>query len=195
MPSFVVTRVKALVALGLFTVHVAWAADFDVTSPGSFFRINGLQPNPTITLFRGETYTFAVSTTPGFHPFRIDPPPGTPGVISNNNISSGTITYQVATNAGNHTYVCPVHGFRGNIVTVPPPTVRIVRMNVSTNLTLRSLGTNNWRLIPQYSTNLATTNWFALTVETNRFLTGTNETICGRPAATNFFIRLRAQRN
>lgn len=183
---------RALCVIWIIGLQFASAADFNVTSPGSFFNINGVQPNPTITLFRGETYTFSVSTTPGFHPFRIDPPPNAPGTILNNNISSGTITYTVATNATNHTYVCPLHGFRGTIQTVPPPTFRIVRLNLSTNLVIRSTGTN-WRMFPQFSTNLAT--WSALTVQTNRFANGTNETICGRPPTTNAFIRLRAQRN
>ena len=35
---------------------------------------------------------------------------------------------------------------------------------------------------------------FALTVQTNRFLGGTNETICGRPPDSNVFIRVKALR-
>jgi hypothetical protein len=166
------------------------AADFSVTSPGSFYAINGAQPNPILTVVRGETYTFAVNAGPT-HPFRII----NPGLrITNNNISQGTISWTVPTNVANYTYVCSIHGFGGAINTVPPPTFRILRLDVGTDLTLRSTGTNNWGIIPQYSTNLARTNWLALTVKTNRFTNGTNETICGRPPGTNVFIRLRAQR-
>ena len=37
------------------------AADFNVTSPGSSYTINGQASNPTLTLVRGKTYTFAIS--------------------------------------------------------------------------------------------------------------------------------------
>jgi hypothetical protein len=178
-------------ALLCIAVQSASAADFNVTSPGSFYSINGSSSNPTLTLFRGETYTFAI-TTAGSHPFRINSPAGT---AINNNISSGTITFKVPTNAANYSYSCSIHGFGGSILTIPPPRVRIVNVDVGTNLVLRSTGTNNWILTPQFSTNLRGTNWFALTVQSNRFLNGTNETFCGRPPGTNIFIRLRAERN
>ena len=169
------------------------AADFNVTTPNSqfAFRINNVD-SPTLTLVRGETYTFSISTTPNFHPFRIN----SMGV-SNNNISSGMMTYIVPTNAANYFYDCTVHGqtMRGEIVTIPPPTIRIVKLDVGANLVLKSTGTNNWTLIPQFSTNLGSTNWFALTVQSNRFLSGTNETFCGRPPDSNVFVRIRAQRN
>jgi len=168
----------------------AIAADFNVSSPGSFYNINSLQPNPTLTVVRGETYTFAINAGPT-HPFRII----NPGLrITNNNISVGTISWTVPTNAVNYRYDCSFHLFGGAINTVPPPTFRILRLDAGTDLTLRSTGTNNWTIIPQYSTNLSRSNWLALTVKTNRFLAGTNETVCGRPPGTNVFVRLRAQR-
>lgn len=178
-----------LFALGGF--GQASGADFSVTSPGSSYTINGLSANPVLTLVRGQTYTFAV-TTSGVHPFRINAPAGT---TTGNNTSSGTITFFVPTNAVNYTYQCSIHGFGAAIQTIPPPAIRIVNVALATNLTVRSLGTNNWRLLPQFSTNLATTNWFNLTVETNRFANGTNETICGRPSGSNLFLRLQALRN
>lgn len=183
--------------LGLFlALPRVSGADFTVTSPGSFYRINGMQPNPTLTLVRGETYTFAVSTTPGpfGHPFQIVSPAGT---TTGNNTSSGTITFRVPTNAVNYSYRCSVHLFGGQIVTVDPPvpTIQIVGLSVGPNIVLKSTGTNNWTLTPQYSTNLGTTNWFALTVQSNRFNNGTNETFCGRPPVSNAFIRISAQRN
>jgi len=69
-----------------------------------------------------------------------------------------------------------------------------VNLSVGQNLVLKSTGTN-WNLTPQFSTNLGGTNWFALTVQSNRFSNGTNETFCGRPPVSNAFIRVRAQRN
>jgi len=168
------------------------AADFTVTSPGYYFLINS-QSNPTLTLVRGKTYTFAVSTS-SIHPFEIESPGAT-----NNNISHGTITYTVPTNAANYGYICSIHGFGGMINTVAPPpppvppTVKIVGFSLTTNLTIRSTGTSTWSVIPQFSTNLATTNWYALTVQTNRYANGTNETICGRPGGDPLYIRVNSQ--
>ena len=170
------------------------AADFTVTSPGFFFSING-QSNPTLTLVRGRTYTFAISTS-SIHPFEIES-----AGVTNNNISNGTITYTVPTNAANYGYICSIHFFGGAINTVAPPpspvppTVKIVGFSVTTNLTIRSTGTSTWSVLPQFSTNLSTTNWYSLTVQTNRYSNGTNETICGRPPGNAVFIRVKAQQN
>ena len=172
--------------------QTVFAADFNVTSPGFFYAINGNQPNPTLTLVRGRTYTFAVNTDPS-HPFEIL----SPGVV-NNNISQGTITYTVPNIASNYTYICSIHFFGGQIVTVappPPPPIHILSLAVSNNVVLRSTGTNGWSVNPEFSTNLTTTNWFALSVLSNRFLNGTNETFCGRPPGTNVFLRIRSQPN
>jgi hypothetical protein len=171
----------------------AFSADFAVTYPGnpsSVYAFNGTGANPTLTLIRGQTYTFSVST-PGSHPFQIVSSAGT---TTGNNTSSGTITFRVPTNAVNYSYRCSIHLFGGQIVTVPPPTFRIVNLSVGPSLVLKSTGTN-WNLTPQYSTNLGTTNWFALTVQSNRFNHGTNETFCGRPPVNNAFIRISALRN
>ena len=183
----------AVIVLSLFSQAVL-AADFTVTSPGFFYAINGNQPNPTITLVRGQTYTFAVNTD-SIHPFEIL----SPGVL-NNNISHGTITYTVPTVASNYNYICSIHFFGAQIITVapaqpPPPTIRILSLAVSNNVVLRSTGTNGWSVNPECSTNLATTNWFALTILSNSFLNGINETICGRPPGTNLFFRIRSQPN
>ncbi len=171
----------------------AFAADFTVTYTGSSaYAFNGSGSNPTLMLVRGRTYTFAIST-PGNHPFRINS-----GGAANNNISSGTITYTVPTNAVNYTYQCSVHGFGGTILTVappPPPTIQIVNLSVGTNIVLRSTGTNTWSVTPEYRTNLSNTNWFALTVQNNVFANGTNETFCGRPPGDAVFIRIKARQN
>jgi len=183
----------ALIVSCLFSQAVL-AADFTVTSPGFFYAINGNQPNPTLTLVRGQTYTFAINTD-SIHPFEIL----SPGVL-NNNISQGIITYTVPTVASNYNYICSIHLFGAQIITVaptppPPPTIRILSLAVSSNVVLRSTGTNGWSVNPEFSTNLTTTNWFALSVLSNNFQKGINETICGRPPGTNVFIRIRSQPN
>jgi len=186
-------RLKSLylIALCLFVgLPHAISADFSVNSPGYSYTINGSPSNPTLTLVRGQTYTFAISTASN-HPFQIVSPAGS---TTGNNISSGTITFRVPTNVVNYSYRCSIHGFGGQIVTIPPPTFRIVNLSVGPSLVLKSTGTN-WNLTPQYSTNLGTTNWFALTVQSNRFNNGTNETFCGRPPVSNAFIRISALRN
>src|SRR5262245_31146158 len=174
----------------------AFAADFTVTTPNAqfAFNINGVN-SATLTLVRGQTYTFQVNTTPGFHPFHIE----SPGVV-NNDISTGTMTYTVPTAADNYVYFCTIHGLsmQGNISTIepssPPPSIKILSLSVSNNIVLISTATNTWNMLPEFNTDLGSTNWFALTVETNRFANGTNETICGRPTGTNVFIRIRATR-
>jgi len=177
--------IATLIALSS-ALPAVFGADFTVTTPGSqfAFNINGAN-SPALTLVRGKTYTFQVNTTPGVHPFRIN----SPGVV-NNNISSGTLTYTVPTTGANFTYDCTVHGasMQGTIRTVappPPPTIRILNISVGTNIFLRSTGTNNF------------TDWFALTVQTNRYADGTNDTICGLPqgAGDAVFIRIKSQQN
>ena len=178
----------------LVSLSQTFAADFTVTTPNAqfAFNINGTD-SPTLTLVRGQTYTFAVSTTPGFHPFHIE----SPGVV-NNDISTGTMTYTVPTAAQNYIYFCTIHGLsmQGNISTIEPtsspPTIKILSLSVSNSIVLISTGTNTWNVLPEFNTDLGSTNWFALTVQTNRFANGTNETICGRPTGTNVFIRIRA---
>ena len=188
------SRVGAMLAVSLLFSGAALAADFSVTSPGFFYSINGNQPNPDITLVRGRTYTFAVNSS-SVHPFLIN----SPGV-QNNNISQGTITYTVPNVASNYTYICSIHFFGARIITIPPtppppPTIRILSLTLTNNIVLRSTGTNGWSVNPEFSTNLTTTNWFALSVLSNRFLNGINETICGRPPGTNVFFRVRSQPN
>src|SRR6266487_510126 len=133
-------------------VPPALAAEFSVTSPGFFYSFNGgATQNPILSLVRGKTYTFAINTS-SIHPFEIIGAP--PGSVINNNISSGTLTFNVPTNAVIYTYICSIHSFGNSIVTVappPPPTIQIVGMSVTTNIVLRSTGTNTWSVLPQYS--------------------------------------------
>lgn len=178
--------------LGL--VATGRTADFSVSTPGSQFAflINGVNNNPTITLVRGRTYTFAINNA-SFHPFNIL---GSAGVV-NNNISSGTITYTVPLTVANYSYECSIHHFTGTILTVAPPVPVppvIFKFTVGTNLNLKFTGSNTFSYFPEFNTNLATTNWFALSVvQTNTAPNGTNDVICGKPPGNNVFIRVRAQ--
>ncbi len=177
----------------IFTVPPPPPADFHVRTPDDqfAFQINGTN-SPTLTLVRGHTYTFDVQTTTGFHPLHIE----SPGVDVNN-IDTGMINYTVPTNAANYYYNCAFHGniMRGEIVTVAPsaPVVKLLTINVSSNIVLTSTNASSLTLTPEFTTNLGSTNWFALSVQTNRFANGTNEIICGRPAGNNLFIRVRGQ--
>jgi Bacterial Ig domain len=88
-----------------------------VTSPGFFYAISGLSgQNPVLTLKRGMTYTFQINAS-SIHPFEILNAP--PGSVTNNNISSGTLTFRVPTTAQDYAYVCSIHGFGNTIQTVP----------------------------------------------------------------------------
>jgi hypothetical protein len=186
-------RIGAAIIVSILFSQALHAADFNVTTPGFFYQFNGAGNNPTLTLVRGRTYTFSVNAASN-HPLLINAPG-----VQNNDIFNGTITWTVPNVASNYTYICSVHFFGGQINTVaappPPPTIRILSLAVSTNVVLRSTGTNGWSVNPEFSTNLTTTNWFALTVVTNRFVNGTNETICGRPPGNNVFLRIRSQPN
>jgi hypothetical protein len=193
---FFVFSVLAPVWMAL-TVNGQQLSDFFVQSPGFYYTFNNdPTPNPRITLVRGQTYTFNIQTD-FEHPFEMFP---TDGVTGDNNTSSGVITYQVPVDAQDDSvrYFCSIHGF-GNSFTfvdpLPPPPIQLLSFTVSTNLVLVSTGASETNLFPEFSTNLGTTNWFALTVTSNRFFGGTNETICGRPPGTNVFIRIRAQSN
>jgi hypothetical protein len=203
-------RYVSWISVLLLWLQTAAGADFAVTSPGFFFSFTSNSvpisgQNPTITLVRGRTYTFALNTTPNFHPFLIATALGSatapPGVTGNNGSSSGTITYSVPTNAVDCVYYCTIHFFQGQIHMIDaatpllPPAVNIIGLTVGTNLTVTTAQTttNGFSFIPQANTNLAMTNWFALTVLSNRFSNGTNEIFCGRPPGTNVFLRIRIQ--
>lgn len=186
-----------------FAAQIVNAQDFNVSTPNDQFAflINGMDNNPDITLVRGNTYAFAINTSDE-HPFFIGTSffgPDAPGV-TNNNISNGTIIFNVPSDAVDCVYYCSVHGFGGNIHMIdaappPPPAMNIVKLTVGTNiqLTVQQSTTNGFTFIPEANTNLSMTNWFALTVQSNSFTNGTNEIWCGKPPGTNVFFRIRAQ--
>ena len=101
-------------ALVDIAVEIPSTADYVVTTPGHYYAISGLAgENPPLQLKRGQTYTFEISASP-VHPFAIlDAPPGS---VSNNNITSGRVTFTVPAAAQDYRYRCTTHGF-GNVIT------------------------------------------------------------------------------
>ncbi|MBV8517224.1 MAG: tandem-95 repeat protein [Acidobacteria bacterium] len=105
------------VALVTITVQAAVNTEFNVTAPGFFYSFSGIAgQNPQLTLQRGRTYVFHINTTSS-HPFEILDAPA--GSVTNNNISSGTLTFVVPNTAANYRYHCSLHDFGNTIVTVP----------------------------------------------------------------------------
>ena len=187
---FSICAVSYLTLVGAASSQAA-TADFAITSPNFYYVTNGTAvQNPTLYLMRGKAYTFSINTS-SIHPFKINSA-GAPST----GMTSGSFTYTVPMAVSNYTYQCTVHGFGGQIITYgppPAPSVKIVNLKVTTNVVIRSTGTNNWSVNPEYKTDVTSTAWAPLTVTSNFYLLGTNETICGKPPGTNIFIRVRAQ--
>lgn len=196
--------IKSFLALALGGVGaILQAADFTVVNNGfSSYTING-QSNPGLTLRRGTTYTFSVSASS--HPFYIKTVQGNTTAnaygngVTGNGVQTGTLTFAVPANAPSTLfYDCSIHTAMTGTITVVdppvPPVPQILKLTVGTNLDLKFTASNAFSYFPEFNTNLATTNWFALTiVQTNASPNGTNDVICGRPAGNNIFIRVRAQ--
>jgi len=207
---FLLATVKVCLFLAGFCVgtgRIAVASGsntFSVTSPGFYYSINGQSPNPPLTLTRGMTYTFAVATS-AVHPFEIvSSTIGTPYTngVMNNNISSGSIKFTVPAGAPDTLrYICSIHFFGGaiQVVNPVPPSVKVVGISLTkTNVTLRSTGTNGWKAIPEFNSNLITRSWASVPNYTNLFVLGTNVTTFNRLEAIcgpDVFLRIRATNN
>jgi len=200
--------VRFVILFLVSTTSISSAADFSVTTPGFFYSINGQDFNPTLTLTRGVTYTFSVNAEFD-HPFEIvsDNETGTPYTdgVTGNNTSQGTITLTVPLDAPDTLfYICSIHFFGGiiSIVNPPPPPVPFVKVLSITltesNVTLASSGTNGWKAVPEFTSNLTTRSWITVPSYTNSFANGTNvtrfsrlEAICG----PNVLLRIRNTTN
>lgn len=181
---------------------MAFGADFTVVNNGlSSYTINSLS-NPTLTLQRGTTYTFAVNASG--HPFYIKTIQGNTTAnaynngVTGNGVQVGTLTFSVPTDAPDTLYYnCQFHAaMTGVIQLVNPPTPPapvILNLSVGTNVVVKFTGSNTFSYFPEFNTNLAQTNWFSLSVQTNVTANGTNDVYCGKPPADNVFIRIRAQ--
>ena len=174
-----ITKIAGSTLLGAILVCLpanSRAADFTVSNVGlSAYQINGAN-NPTLTLLRGHTYTFAV--TAAGHPFwvKTNQITGTGSAydagVTGNGTASGTLTFTVATNAPNALfYICQFHAtMTGRInVTNPPPPVPIVLTNLLwRNGQFGFLVTteSNQTQVVQASTNLASSNWVNVATNT-----------------------------
>src|SRR5450432_4355998 len=115
--------VCALVGFGLASAGEAAAADFAVTATGfTAYTINAAA-NPTLTLNRGQTYTFDVNT-PG-HPFFIKTAQVTgsgstfDAGVTNNGATAGTVTFAVPASApATLFYQCGVHAAMTGTLTI-----------------------------------------------------------------------------
>lgn len=166
------------------------SADIRVETPGGqhHFLFNGTNAG-TLTLVRGQTYTFDVDTS-SQHPFQIQ----SPGVV-NNEINTGRLTYTVPTNNASYIYVCPIHPWMfGDILTVPPPEVRILRLELGKDVVLSSTLIPDWRLQAEFATNLHQGEWSVLPIATNRVFSNRVASICGRPEGDSIYFRLKASR-
>jgi hypothetical protein len=182
------TVIRAIV--GPLLVGLAQAADIRVETPGGQYQFlfNGTNA-ATLTLVRGQTYTFQVDTT-AQHPFQIQ----SPGVV-NNEITTGLMTYTVPTNNASYIYNCTIHPWMyGDIITVPPPEVRILNLTLGKDLVVSSTRIPDWNLQAEYSTNLQQSLWVSLPIGTNRVSGDRVDSICGRPEGEAVFIRLKATR-
>lgn len=106
-------------ATALVTIAVQPPAgpDFVVSTPGFFYSFDKVAgENPPLTLTRGRTYTFKIDVA-SIHPFEILGAPA--GSVTNNNITSGTLTFRVPDTPGNYAYQCSIHFFGNTITAVP----------------------------------------------------------------------------
>lgn len=93
------------------------AVDFTVSVAGFNYVFTGVSGlNPVLTLTRGRTYRFRINTSVA-HPFEILDAPS--GSVTNNNISSGILTFAVPAGPGEYRYHCSLHEFGNVIETVP----------------------------------------------------------------------------
>ena len=198
---------SALLVTG--SAQVARAANIGIGNSGTTAYVIGGSNNPALRLERGVTYVFQVNTSG--HPFFIKTVAGSTGTgnqftngVTGNGVQVGTLTFAVPTNAPNSLfYHCSIHSAMGGslIITNPvaPPTVKVVFINVSSFITVKSTGTNGWSAVPEFKCALVSTNWGPVASFTNAFTGGTNTTtfnrldaVCG---SSNVFLRIRNQKN
>lgn len=208
MKSKSILHLASLTSLCFAVASIGQAQNFNVGSSGiTAYVINGTN-NPTLVLERGVTYVFNVNAFG--HPFYIKTVANSTGTgnqytggVTGNGVQFGTLAFAVPTNAPNPLYYhCSEHiGMGGTLViTNPatPPTVRIVHITVANNVVLHSTGAAGWTAIPEFSSNLLSSNWTAVPGYSNSLTNGTNittfnrlEELCG----PNVLLRVRNQKN
>ena len=196
--AFVLLAVCLLGGLGVAQAQTT----FNVTPLGiSDYLIDGVA-DPTLTLERGQTYTFVINAT--FHPFYIKTisSAGTINVyndgVTGNGTQVGNVVFVVPLTAPDTLYYdCSVHApMTGqlNIVDPPPPPpqeVRIIDFTLTTNIVIISTGTNTWNVVPEFRTSLQTGAWSPLPITTNIYVNGTNTTVMNVPTGNLIFLRVK----
>jgi plastocyanin len=149
--KFSLTRLlgRLIMVVAFFCTIAASAADFVVGNSGATdYVINGAN-DPTLTLVRGQTYTFSLNASG--HPFWIktNAMTGTTAAynagVTGNGTAIGTLTFAVPFSAPNSlAYICQFHSnMRGTLViTNPPPTPALL-----TNLSHSAAGAFQFNVI------------------------------------------------
>jgi hypothetical protein len=143
--------VSLVVGLSLFAIarpEAVAATNFDVSNSGASAYVIGGQNNPTLTLTRGQTYTFNVTVSG--HPFWIVTGRGagdvnanqvTNGVTGNGN-APGVVQFVVPSNApATLFYQCGFHDpMGGQLLIVSPPSVPSIGIGTTAALAALLLG-------------------------------------------------------
>ncbi|HOX55277.1 MAG TPA: hypothetical protein P5205_01955 [Candidatus Paceibacterota bacterium] len=154
-----------LVLPGILVAQRGAGADFNVVNNGiSDYRINGVN-DPTLTLIRGQTYSFAIAATG--HPFWIktNAVTGTTAAynsgVTGNGIDNGTLTFSVPLNAPNSlAYICQIHAAMQGalVITNPPPAPALLsspRVSAPGQLSFDVQGVSGRLHVIEAKTNLA----------------------------------------
>jgi hypothetical protein len=196
-----VTLAPGLAGTGRAQVVIS-PPNYSITTPANQFEfaVNGVNTGDAMTsgtddslnfsLNAGATYLFSVNTA-SIHPMDICTAPNTTSHYSGASaqaVDSGTVKLTIPATGYPATlyYICNIHQFYG-IITVnppqPPPTAKILKTSVTTNIVLTfSGGTNTIQLTPQFSSNLVDNVWLPVPGYTNTYSgnSGNNTTAFGR---------------
>jgi hypothetical protein len=172
------------------------------------YTVDGIPGSPTIDLHAGVTNILDIQTSDD-HPVVITTTPDpddwyTAAAPQDVNTEPMTLTTPASGFPTTLYYVCPVHGFYGEIHISPPlppgPSPNtILYVRVGTNVVMTSTGTNTtWLLIPEFNSNLTHGAWAPVLGYTNTFANGTNTTVFNRLdpiCGPSVFLRIRQQQN
>ncbi len=201
-----------LAALGGLAAAIspARAQVTNAVTPSGFtaYVFNNVALNPTLTLYRGVTYVFAMNALG--HPFYIKTSISgsttdqyTNGVVNNGGDTTPVIFTVPAAAPNQLFYNCGSHSVFGmhgtlNISNAPaPPSGQIVLISLSpTGVTMKSLGSSSWTAVPEYNSNLTSKTWATVPSFNNVFANGTNTTTFNRLDAIcgpNVFLRIHSK--
>lgn len=171
---------------------------FNVAAVSSLnYTING-SPDPALALVRGFSYAFNVSVS-AIHPFYIKTASGVVGSgstwnggVSAQGVTSGTITFDVPTNAPDILYYqCGTHAaMTGPLNITDPPVVGITRIETGSDILLESTGTDVLDIRIYSTENLTNSAWAPAAIISNTYDGGTNRTRILLPDGTARFYQV-----